>query len=622
VDFRKFDGFDTNVYLNNKSIDDDTAADIDGRLRYTPTDDWAFDLKVRVGRASAASIDYDAVFELPAFTSIFGPYVNENVNAHTFEYQSNIQPNNHQSTAEVSLKAEHDMGWAKLSSYVLYENITNNLMSDGTLATFDFYNNANNITGQNQCALSLQKTVAKGVVYAPPQNVAFGFLGPYTPSTCDGYQYQVRNEDDISWEGRLTSAQGEKLRWAAGLYYLHSERHVGVSVGDDLGQPILENLDNPLSSISPTAQLFDDNFTNNAFAGFASADYDILPDLVASAALRYDAEIRQDQNLVPAGNRQDFINVVEGGAANGVFYPLNPGLIENPNGIPKQSATFSAPEPRFSLAWTPLPEATFYATFGVGFKSGGFNSAGTQATVENIAKETGSDVHVGDKYGEETDDAYEIGMKGNLLDKQITYQLAGYYTQVHGMQFNEFFSTPQGLLRVDSNIDRVDIQGGEAAVQGHVLDWLDVSAGANATGSEILKNASRPDTVGNKAPYTPLYTGNVAFAVHQKLTDQFTAIARWDTNFIGPTWFHTVQDQCVPTIFGADGCYGGAERQAFSTSNLRVGIRGAKFELIGFVDNIFDKRYLAEVIPAPEFGGSFASQGPGRLYGLELTVHL
>jgi iron complex outermembrane receptor protein len=190
------------------------------------------------------------------------------------------------------------------------------------------------------------------------------------------------------------------------------------------------------------------------------------------------------------------------------------------------------------------------------------------------------------------------------------------------MQFNEFFSTPQGLLRVDSNIDRVDIQGGEAAVQGHVLDWLDVSAGANATGSEILKNASRPDTVGNKAPYTPLYTGNVAFAVHQKLTDQFTAIARWDTNFIGPTWFHTVQDQCVPTIFGADGCYGGAERQAFSTSNLRVGIRGAKFELIGFVDNIFDKRYLAEVIPAPEFGGSFASQGPGRLYGLELTVHL
>ncbi len=621
VDFRKFDGFDTNVYLNNKSIDDDTAADIDGRLHYTPSADTSFDIKARIGRASAASIDYDAVFALPALTGVFGPDVFQNVNAHTFEYQSNIQPNNHQSTAEFSIKGEHDLDWATLTSYVLYENITNNLMSDGTLATFGFYDNANNITGQNQCAISLAKTVAKGVVYAPPQNPAFGFLGPYTPSTCDGYQYQVRNEDDISWEARLTSPQGQKLTWAAGLYYLHSERHVGVSVGDDLGQPILENLDNPINSISPTAQLFNDNFTNNAFAAFGSADYEITPTLVASAALRYDVEIRQDQNLVPAGNLQDFINVVEGGAANGVFYPLNPGLIEYPHGIPSKSATFSAPEPRVNLAWTPQPEVTFYATFGVGFKSGGFNSAGTQATVENIAKETGSDVKVGDEYGEETDDAYEIGMKGSLLDKQITYQLAGYYTQVHGMQFNEFFSTAQGLLRVDSNIDRVDLQGGEAAVQAHAFNWLDVSAGGNMTGSEILKNASRPDTVGNKAPYAPLYTGVVSFVVHQKITDAYTALARWDTNLVGPTWFHTVQDQCVPSLFGT-ACYSGTERQAFSTSNLRLGINAQHFEVMGFVDNIFDKRYLAEVIPAPEFGGSFASQGPGRLYGIELTVRL
>ncbi len=622
VDYRKFDGYDTNIFLHNKSVDDDTAADIDGRLHYTPTDDWTIDVKGRVGRVSAASIDYNAVFELPAFTSIFGPAVNENVNAHTFAYVFNIQPENHQGSAEFSVKADHDLGWAKLTSYVLYENITNNLLSDGTLATFGFFNGANNVTGKNQCAASQAAALAGGLVYPAPQNPAFGFLGPYTASTCDGYQYQVRNEDDISWEIRLASPAGERLRWAGGLYFLHTDRHVGVSVGDDTGSPIIQNLDNPLTTTSPTAQLYDDKFTNNAFAAFVSSDYNILPDLVASAAIRYDVEIRDDQNLVPPGNRQDFINVVAGGPAAGNFYPLNPGLIQYPNGIPSKSATFEAPEPKFSLAWTPLPDLTLYGSFGVGFKSGGFNSAGTEATVSNIAKETGSDVHVGDQYGEETDDAYEIGLKGTLADKRIAYQLAAYYTQVHGMQFNEFFSTAQGLLRVDSNIDRVDLQGGEGAIQAHALDWLDVSAGGNATGSEILKNASRPDTVGNKAPYTPLYTGNVAFVIHQKITDKYTALARWDTNLIGPTWFHTVQNQCVPTIFGAPGCYAGAERQAFSTSNLRLGLQGPHFELMGFVDNIFDKRYLAEVIPAPEFGGSFASQGPGRLYGLELTVHL
>ena len=237
-----------------------------------------------------------------------------------------------------------------------------------------------------------------------------------------------------------------------------------------------------------------------------------MPELVASAAVRYDVEIRQDQNLVPAGDLQDFINVVAGGPANGKFFPLNPGLIQYPSGIPTKSATFQAPEPKLSLAWTPRPNVTLYASFGVGFKSGGFNSAGTDATVSNIAKETGSNVHVGDEYGEETDDAYEVGLKGTLLDKQIAYQFAGYYTQVHGMQFNEFFSTAQGLLRVDSNIDRVDLQGGEGAIQAHAANWLDLNFGANATGSEILKNSSRPNTVGNKAPYTPLYTGVVGFA--------------------------------------------------------------------------------------------------------------
>ena len=35
--------------------------------------------------------------------------------------------------------------------------------------------------------------------------------------------------------------------------------------------------------------------------------------------------------------------------------------------------------------------------------------------------------------------------------------------------------------------------------------------------------------------------------------------------------------------------------------------------------NLTDEEYLAEVIPAPEFGGSFAHEGTSRRIGLELT---
>ena len=622
IDYRTFDGFDTNIFLHNKSVDDDQAADFDGRLVYKPTDDWSFDFKARVGRVSAASIDYNAVFELPAFTPIFGPFTDENVNAHEFEYVNNIQPENHQSSAEFSAKADHDMGWAKLSAYVLYSNIENNLLSDGTLATFGFYNNANNVTGKNQCALSQAAALAGGLVYPAPQNPALGFLGPYTASTCDGYQYQVRNENDVSTEIRISSPLNQALRWSGGFYFLHINRFVGVSVGDDTGSPILQNLDNGLDTTSPTAQLFADKFTTNVIAGFGSVDYDILPNLTASGALRYDAEFRDDQSLTPAGNLQDFIDVVTGGPANGKFFPLNAGLIANPNGIPSKSATFTQPEPKLSLRWNVEPNMSVYGTFGIGFKSGGFNPAGTQATVANIAAETGSDVRVPDEYKQEVSDAFELGVKGTVLDRKLAYQIAAYYTHVHDMQFNEFFSSGQGLIRVDSNIDKVDLQGGEIGLQAHASDILDFVAGANATGSEILKNSSRPDTVGNKAPYTPAYTANIGFAVHYPLTESFKLLGRLDTDFVGPTWFHTVQRQYNPTIFGAPGYFGGAERQAFSTTNLRAGLGGPHFELMGFISNIFDKRYLAEVIPAPEFGGSFGSQGPGRLIGAELTLHL
>ncbi len=621
-DYRNTDGFDTNSFLHNSSVDDRRDYDVVGRLIYRPTDDWSFDLKARYALVDAAAINYNAVFELPSLTGFFGPAVNENVNAHQFDYVNNIQPENHQDTEEISIKADHDLGWGRLSAYGLYTRVDNDLLSDGTLAPFGFFNNADNVLHTNTCKSSQAAALAGGLVYPAPQNPALGFLGPYTASTCDGYQYQVRNEDDVSAEVRLSSVGHRPLRWSVGAYYLHTDRQVGVSVGDDLGLSINTNLYNPINSTSPTAQLYDDEFTTNVFAGFASLDYDILPNLTLATAFRYDVELRRDDNLVPTGNRQDYIDIVSGGAANGQFSPLNPGLIANPAGIPSKSVTFQQPEPKVSLDWSPVRNATLYASFGIGFKSGGFNSAGTQATVANIAAETGSDVKIGDQFGKETSDAYEIGIKGSFLQRRLSYQLDGYFTQVHGMQFSEFFSSDQGLLRVDSNIDLVDLQGAELGLQYRPLDWLSFSGGGALTGSEIKKNLSRPDTVGNKSPYTPAYTTDVAANVVEPLTRRLRLIGRIETNFTGSTWFHTVQRQSVPTINGVDADFSGSERQPFSTTNLRVGIAGPHSQLIFFVQNLFYHRYLAEVIPAPEFGGSFVSQGPGRLIGAELTLHL
>ena len=40
-----------------------------------------------------------------------------------------------------------------------------------------------------------------------------------------------------------------------------------------------------------------------------------------------------------------------------------------------------------------------------------------------------------------------------------------------------------------------------------------------------------------------------------------------------------------------------------------MGIKGDNYTLVAYAKNLTDEEYLAEVIPAPEFGGSFAHEG-------------
>ena len=108
-----------------------------------------------------------------------------------------------------------------------------------------------------------------------------------------------------------------------------------------------------------------------------------------------------------------------------------------------------------------------------------------------------------------------------------------------------------------------------------------------------------------------------------------------DAEFIGDTWFHTVQKGLRPTIFAplfegainfgagtgflgyAD--WGNAQRDSFETVDLRAGIRGENWSVVGFVRNLTDEEYLEEVIPAVEFGGAFDHPGAERRYGVELS---
>jgi iron complex outermembrane receptor protein len=92
-------------------------------------------------------------------------------------------------------------------------------------------------------------------------------------------------------------------------------------------------------------------------------------------------------------------------------------------------------------------------------------------------------------------------------------------------------------------------------------------------------------------------------------------------------WFHTMQGEPSPTIWNFfppqlplfDSNFSKAKRDAFDTIDARITLSGEHWDLAVWGRNIANERYLEEVIPAPEFGGSFIHPAAGDAYGAEFT---
>lgn len=642
--FRDSDGYYKNAYVastqsfsDHSVVDSFKSWDVGARAVWQPADNLTVDGKVRFGQVDANSIAFNSVFHIPSLVGFlegaFGfpaetaAFANENVNGHQFQFDNNIIPFNNQDSLEASVKVDYDLGWADLTGWGLYSDIENDLGADGTSGAFGFF------FTEQQC---LDTTAAlAGYPLIPPQAIGptpgFSLFGAYTPTACDGTQYQVRNQKDYSFEVRLASKGEQPLRWLAGLYYLNIDREVGVNTGIDRGFGIIPSL-YTTDARNPTEQLAHDQFDTDVYAVFGQLAYDLTDTVETSLALRYDREERDVRSLVPEGATSLYIDTCGDGPTPS---PINPGLCDT-GSIAPQSDTFDQLEPKLSITWDAMDNITAYASAGVGFKSGGFNNQGSAATVDLFINDPllgpgapfegeYAPVNIDDSYRKETSWSYEAGVKTQWLDDRLRAEMAVYHVDVDDMQFFEFIVGGFGLLRVVSNIDSVKIDGAELSLNFAATDWLSLYAGANVLNTEIKKNAARPDTVGNESPYTPDYTWSAGAQVQYPLSADYDFVGSVDMSGVGETWFHVVQNNDRPTIFSLSfpldaANYSVAKRDPYQLVNLRAGISGDRWSLVGFIKNAFDENYLEEVIPAPEFGGSFISPGTERRVGVEATL--
>ena len=506
------DGWRENTWLDcDDCVDQYESTDIYARMTWDMDENTSMDAKLRYGQVDTSSLVFNAVFQLPAFEAYLGiPTLYEDVNTHTFDFVSNFPHTNNQESLEFSLKMEKDLGWANLTAWTLYSDIENEFAADGTSGAFGFF------FADASCLASLDEIVSSGQGFSlpSPQYIATSdpsvpnglLLGPYTPTRCDGTQYQRRNQDDLSFEVRISSPSDQAIRWSMGAYALNVNREVGVNQGTDLGNGVVMAMYDPKGGLNPTEQMVWDDFSNNVHAFFGSVDIDLTDTIELSLAGRYDKEKRQVHNLVPTNVTSTYIE------CDGFPYtggPLNTGLC-NASYIPDQAKTFEHFQPKISLSWAVDDNASFYVSWGEGFKSGGFNNSGARQTIDTFINplNPSSPINLMDSYDKEVNRSLEAGFKALLADNRVSVDLSVYKTNAENLQFFEFIVGPFGLLRIVENIDESELSGGEIAVTAIINDNISVYASAAAVDSEVLKNSVRTDSVGNNVPYHADYTFN------------------------------------------------------------------------------------------------------------------
>jgi iron complex outermembrane receptor protein len=634
--FREFDGVYSNIYENGGSgVDYLEDTTIRGRLIVEPNDRLTWDLRAGFSDVEGGAINFNAVFAIPAFVDPFGfdeSYFAD-VNEHDFIFSFNVPGENKQETTEFAVKGDYETDNGNWTFIASFNDLEEYLLSDGTSATFFGYTltpacQADRTTLNSFTRSDLFGEVGEPFAVLPPPDDFDGVYGPYTPTACDGYQYQERNQKDSSVEIRFTSPQDQSTRWIAGIYATEIDREVVVAYGADTGAGFLRQPYIDPTGPNPTDLLFWDDFDTSVIAAFGEVSFDIGESSELSIALRWDQEDRKVSNKVP--------NVNASGLNINTLGPINPGFITSPSGIPDRKETFNQAQPKVSWRWAASDTANVYASWGIGFRSGGFNSLGSSDLLDlwfntgqpfPLLNPINAQLVIEDTYDKEVSSSFELGVKTQLADNRLRLNAAVFSTDVDDNQFFEFFAGPFGLMRVVTTIDETTIQGFEADFNWLASENLSVFGGVGFMNSEIEKNINRPLSVGNDVPQAPDETYNLGAQLDIPMGNDMSFYARVDLQHVGETWFHTLQGEATPNIwdglFGTGGLittdFSKTRRDAYDTVNLRIGFEAENWSATIWGRNITDEEYLEEVIPAVEFGGSFIHPAATATYGADFS---
>jgi len=549
VNYYDTDGYIPSTFLGGKA---DPVKDYAGRLRLIgkPNDTFTWDLRLAADRLETRAVYFviPRLDETNPFTSFFTP---PNANDVTTPIRVNNTGENNRDVYNASLKLDFETSAGTFTSISAWDKTREILTGDA----YDF---------------------------RPIPNAVFTAIYGY-----DLNQSQFLDVKAYSQELRFTSPTEGRFRWIAGAYYVHTDRFISTGNMQDLGNgafPVYETPStNPLNPqrdangvLIPGTTFLADSQNNNAWAVFADATFELTDQFEIDAALRYDEDQRENTTDTPP----DYL-----------------ALVQDPNAVTGQvrKHTWSEAQPKVTLRYKPVENVTVYGGWSRGFRSGGFNQTGVGAIARNPPPPNTPILGVNDLFNAEVADTWEVGVKGQFLDRRLNTGLSVYHTKSTNGYF--FVFLPANSTQNLGNLDAT-YKGAELELNARVTDRLDFYANFGYTDSEITAMEDAR-VKGNQAPLVSKTTLNLGAQYRQPIRAGLDATFRADFQRIGRTWWEP---------------FNLTSRDPVSLLDLRLGLDGDKWSVTAWSKNLTDKLYNAEFSP-----GGFLFKALPRRYGVEFT---
>jgi iron complex outermembrane receptor protein len=574
VSSRRTNGFYENAFTGEEPHRFNELT-VSGRLLWKPSDGLSVDFKARWQEMTGGALAWNALL-----TNTFSPPGGFLANVYgLFPNATAVDGDNTSIPYEANIPGFADNYRVGLSLKVDYET------SAGTLTSVTSHERSRDFFGGDSFPYRFRGGFPVGATALPP--------GGETQST-------YREDKFLQQEIRLSSPQDRALRYVVGAQYIKYDPLIETMSALDNNGVNLRRAPNPRGSLNQTTGWTAGEQSNTAYAAFANVFYSLTDRLELSVGARYDNDQKEQQNFVGCNSPAAGENIVSGAVFCDSALRQNiptPTFVRRPGAT--RDAEFSKWQPKVALRYNFSEATSGYASYAIGFKTGGFNPFGTRALLQVFNPRT----TVRDIFGQENAKTYEVGLKSTLWDSRARIGLSAFFSDTSNAQLLEF--RPEATLLAISTADKVDMKGFEADITAAVTNALTLQLAVGYTDTEIMKFTGAEANQGGSRPQVPKITGSAAGTYRWEVGDNLSGIARVDYSYTGKTYWDWANTE-------------GSSRSPFGLVNARIALESDSWSVAIWSRNLTDKAYNSEVIPIlPGLVDALWRAQP-RSFGIEL----